>query len=74
MVTMTALVYCSSADAMIRNLDMRIETCFPVEDPKLAARVKKELDYYLTDNTRSWQLQSDGNYEKNKPVRSQRAT
>ncbi len=67
-----ALVYCTSADAMIRNLDMRIEACFPIEDPKLAARVKKELDYYLGDNTRSWQLQSDGSYEKNKPVRSQR--
>ena len=67
-----ALVFCSSADAMNRNLDMRIETCFPIEDPKLAARVKKELDYYLSDNTRSWQLQSDGEYKKNRPVRNQR--
>ena len=70
--TEDALVYCSSADAMNRNLDMRIETCFPIEDARLAARVRKELDYYLNDNTRSWQLLSDGNYEKNKPVRSQR--
>lgn len=67
-----ALVYCSSADAMNRNLDMRIETCFPIEDPKLIARMKKELDYYLSDNAFSWQLQSDGNYVRNKPVRSQK--
>ena len=67
-----ALVYCSSADAMIRNLDMRVETCFPIEDPKLASRVKKELEYYLGDNTRSWQLHSDGVYERNKPTRGQR--
>ena len=67
-----ALVYCSSADAMIRNLDMRVETCFPIEDPKLASRVKKELEYYLGDNTRSWQLHSDGSYERNKPTRGQR--
>ncbi|MGB1270685.1 MAG: polyphosphate kinase 1, partial [Endozoicomonas sp.] len=67
-----ALVYCSSADAMIRNLDMRVETCFPIEDPKLATRVKKELDYYLTDNSSSWLLQSEGSYEKSKPTRGQR--
>ncbi|OED42688.1 RNA degradosome polyphosphate kinase [Endozoicomonas sp. (ex Bugula neritina AB1)] len=67
-----ALVYCSSADAMIRNLDMRVETCFPIEEPKLAARIKKELEYYLGDNTRSWQLQPDGAYERNKPTRGQR--
>ena len=67
-----SLVYCSSADAMIRNLDARVETCFPIEDPKLSQRVKKELEYYLSDNSRSWLLQSDGSYERNKPGRGQR--
>ena len=67
-----ALVYCSSADAMIRNLDMRVETCFPIEESKLAARIKKELEYYLSDNNRSWLLQSDGTYERKKPTRGQR--
>ena len=65
-------VYCSSADGMVRNLDMRVETCFPIEEPKHAARVKKELELYLSDNTRSWQLQSDGHYLQNKPKRGQR--
>lgn len=67
-----AQIYCSSADAMVRNLDARIETCFPIEDPKHSARIKKELDYYLTDNSRSWSLLPDGTYEKNKPARGQR--
>ena len=66
------LVYCSSADVMTRNLDVRVETCFPIEHPKLSARIKKELDYYLGDNTRSWKLLSDGSYEKAKPSRGQR--
>ena len=51
---------------------MRVETCFPVESPKLASRVKKELEYYLTDNTHSWVLLPDGSYERNKPSRGQR--
>ena len=67
-----ALVYCSSADAMIRNLDMRVETCFPIENHKLATRIKKELEYYLSDNTRSWLLHSDGTYDRKKPTRGQR--
>ena len=43
----------SSADWMERNLDMRVETCFPVEGKKLVQRVKKELETYLTDNTQA---------------------
>ena len=65
-------VYCSSADGMNRNLDSRVETCFPIEDSKLSARIKKELEYYLSDNTRSWQLETDGSYTQNKPTRGQR--
>ena len=59
----TPVVYCSSADLMGRNLHSRVETCFPISDPDLAKRVKKEsLDIYLKDNQRSWLLQSDGQY------------
>ena len=65
-------VYCSSADGMSRNLNNRIETCFPVEEPKMANRIKKELELFLSDNVRSWTLQSDGSYVQNKPTRGQR--
>ena len=56
---------------MERNLDKRVETCFPVEGKKLILRVKKELECYLTDNTHSWILQSDGRYVRNTPTGNQ---
>lgn len=64
----TPLIYCSSADLMGRNLHSRVETCFPIDDPDLVKRVKKEaFDIYLQDNQRSWVLQSDGQYELAEP-------
>jgi polyphosphate kinase len=48
---------------MERNLLRRVETCFPILDPKLSKRVfDEELANYLADNTQSWQLQADGRY------------
>ena len=64
-------LYLSSADWMERNLDRRVETCFPVEGKKLVMRVKKELDAFLTDNTLSWLLQPDGSYIRNTPSGNQ---
>jgi polyphosphate kinase len=55
-------VYLSSADWMGRNFFSRVETCFPVHDRKLAARVLREVQLYLADNCQAWQLQSDGSY------------
>jgi len=61
-------IYCGSADWMERNLFSRVEVCFPILDPLLREKVLKEgLLPYLSDNTQSWQLQSDGNYKRNKP-------
>ena len=57
----------SSADWMERNLDKRIETCFPLNNKKLITRVKKELYTYLSDNTHAWQLHSDGSYQQLQP-------
>jgi polyphosphate kinase len=60
--------YCSSADWMSRNFLRRVEVCFPVEDQRLASRVLNEgLLPYLSDNTQTWQLQSDGSYKRLKP-------
>ncbi|WP_447744563.1 polyphosphate kinase 1 [Pseudomonas nicosulfuronedens] len=66
-------LYLSSADWMERNLDMRVETCFPVEGKKLVLRVKKELESYLTDNTQAWVLQADGSYVRLSPSGNQNA-
>lgn len=58
-------LFCASADWLERNLLRRVETCFPVLDPALAARVREEaLDNYLTDNCNAWDLGQDGHYQK----------
>jgi polyphosphate kinase len=60
--------YCSSADWMSRNFYRRVETCFPVEDSRLQARLLNEgLLPYLADNTQTWLMQSDGTYKRLKP-------
>ena len=57
-------VYCASADWMERNLLQRVETCFPIENHKLRARVIADLEMYLKDNTQAWIQQQDGTYKK----------
>ncbi|TBW58822.1 polyphosphate kinase 1 [Marinobacter halodurans] len=60
-------VYCSSADAMVRNLMNRVEVAFPVDDKELAERVRADMETYLADNCQSWELQADGSYIQNSP-------
>jgi polyphosphate kinase len=56
-------LFCASADWLERNLLRRVEVCFPILQPGLAARVKDEaLDNYLADNLNAWELQADGGY------------
>lgn len=58
-------VYISSADWMRRNLFNRIETCTPILNPSLKARVIREgLVLALKDNEKAWQMNSDGTYER----------
>lgn len=64
-------VYCSSADWMERNLNNRIEVCFPILKKKHISRVKAELEMYLNDRGQSWKLNSTGEYrslENTSPV------
>ena len=69
------LIYLSSADWMVRNLHHRIETMFPVLDPKLKKFVKDILKIQLNDNTKSRLLQYKhiNKYHTNgeEPLRSQ---
>lgn len=54
-------VYLGSADWMERNFFRRIETVFPVLDPKLKRRVIKEgLRLFLNDNCQAWEMDSTG--------------
>ncbi|MGA7949524.1 MAG: polyphosphate kinase 1 [Thiobacillaceae bacterium] len=56
-------IYLSSADWMDRNFFRRIETCFPVLEPKLKKRVIQEgLRPYLRDNQQAWSMDAQGQY------------
>ena len=62
------LTWCASADWMSRNLLRRVETCFPIDDPAMKARVRREsLDVYLKDNCQAWTLGPDGQYARITP-------
>lgn len=49
-------VYIGSADWMNRNLHRRIEVCFPVYEPALAAQLQEIIRLQLADNTSAVQL------------------
>jgi len=55
-------LFCASADWMDRNFFRRIEIAFPINNDAIRRRLIGDLDTYLSDNTQSWELQSDGNY------------
>ena len=58
-------VWLASADWMDRNFFRRIETGFPLLDPKLKKRVINEgLKPYLKDNLRAWEMQPDGSFKR----------
>ncbi len=55
-------LYLGSADLMRRNLSHRVEIIFPIEDPKVAARLKDILAIYMKDEAKARHLHSDGHY------------
>ncbi len=59
------VVMCSSADWMTRNLHHRVETCFPMQQKKLASAViNTALKPYFADNVGAWNLRSDATYHR----------
>jgi polyphosphate kinase len=61
-------VYCGSADWMVRNLQKRVEECFPLEDKTIKSMViENGLKLYLEDNTQAWELDNEGNYNRIMP-------
>lgn len=58
-------IYCGSADWMPRNLFERCEVVFPIRDPQINARIKKEiLSAFLADRAKARILQGSGVYER----------
>ena len=47
------LMYMGSADMMTRNLDNRIEVCFPVLDPNVREEINALINIQLSDNTKA---------------------
>lgn len=61
------LVFISSADWMLRNLDKRVELLVPVEDPDNRQRLIAILKSYARDNVKGRQLLADGTYHRLRP-------
>ncbi|HOV48131.1 MAG TPA: polyphosphate kinase 1 [Anaerolineae bacterium] len=62
-------LFLGSADLMPRNLDRRVETLFPIEDPALRARLRDHVLFiHLRDNVQARQLQADGSYVRLAPA------
>lgn len=64
----TASVYLSSADLLKRNMERRMEVCTPIEQPSLKRKLMRTLLLQLADNTKAWQMQSDGTYRRRLPL------
>ena len=57
-------IYIGSADLMIRNLDRRVETVFPIENEILKKEIIEHvLNIYAADTSKSYELNPDSSYE-----------
>lgn len=57
-------VWIGSADLMHRNLDRRVEVLVRLADAEHHARVERFFGFAFSDDVSSWQLQSDGTWQR----------
>jgi polyphosphate kinase len=56
---------------MQRNINRRMETITPVNDPQLKQELEETLLVYENDNYSAWDMQPDGNYIQRRPQKDQ---
>jgi len=60
--------FISSADAMKRNLEARVEMLCPVTAPELTGELRAIFDCYHADHRSAWDMQPDGSYLQRRPA------
>jgi polyphosphate kinase len=60
-------IYIASADLMPRNLDHRVELAVPITSAELRAELLDTLERAFADNQSSWDLDSDGAWQRRSP-------
>ena len=60
--------FIGSADCMTRNLEARVETVFPVDDPDCQQALREILDVQSNDQRTAWEMQPDGSYLQRQPA------
>lgn len=61
-------VFLSSADLMVRNLETRMETIFPVLDSNIRIRLTEMLKLYFSDNQKRQTLDKNGVWKRVSPA------
>jgi polyphosphate kinase len=59
--------FISSADAMKRNLEARVEILCPVDAPALTRELRQIFDACAADRRSAWDMQPDGSYLQRRP-------
>jgi polyphosphate kinase len=60
--------FISSADAMKRNLEARVEILCPVTDPELTRELRTVFECHDADHRSAWDMQPDGSYLQRQPA------
>src|SRR3954469_7412087 len=68
-----ASYYLGSADLMPRNLDYRIEAVVPIEDARAQQEISRALDTMVSSNLHTWELKPDGEWQRIRAKKGERA-